>query len=92
MQHSVSPNIIPIMSFVTTADDNPQNYVTTADDNPQNCAKCLKSEQKHTGKIILWKNEKPYQALFGKLQKATISFVMSARQHGTTRSPLVRFS
>lgn len=62
------------------------------DDDPQYCAKCLKSEQKHTGKIILWKNEEPYQALVGKLRKVTISFVMSARQHRTTRFPLVRFS
>ena len=74
-------HIIPIMPFVTTADDDPQI-----------CAKCLKSEQKQRGKIILWKNEESYQALFGKLRKATISFIMSARQHGTTRFPLVRFS
>jgi hypothetical protein len=55
------------------------SFVTTADEDPQNCAKCLKSEQKHTGKTILWKNEEPYQALFGKLRKATINFVMAAR-------------
>jgi hypothetical protein len=75
-------HIIPVLSFVTTSDDDLHN-----------CAKCLQSEKKkHTGKIILWNNEEPYQTLFGKLQKATISFVMPARQHGTTRFPLFRFS
>jgi hypothetical protein len=65
---------------------------TIAGEDPQNRAKCVKSEHQHAGKIILRKNEELSQALFGILRKATISFVMSARQHGAARFPLVTFS
>jgi hypothetical protein len=68
------------------------SFITIADEDPQNRAKCVKSEHQRAGKIILWKNEEFSQALLGILRKATISFVMFARQHGEIHFPLVTFS